>query len=222
MRSIKSFDFCWDSEEYKSRYSGKEQSCTASPPEFSDRKDLKPDEFEMMPVLCCQGGVEQVVTSHPPITFFRIWPEKKNHTAILAAATTLSKRTLEENWSFNDFLFLALCHCPLKHLYSLDVGSEEREKLQSKWHNWPPCLTKVVWKSPLSNNSIPTGSCKSPHRPRSPLISISCLFSNLYSQEAESPKQSKKYNSLPWTLTALLNMDLNKVFYLYADRKSVV
>lgn len=126
--------------------------------------------------------------------------------------------TLEENWSFNDFLSLAPCHCPLKHLYN-EVGSEEREKLQSKWHSWPPWLTEVVWKSPLSNNSIPTGSCKSPHRPRSPLISISispCLFSNLYSQEAESPKQGKKYNSFPWTLTALLNMDLNKVFYLYA------
>lgn len=43
----------------------KEESGTVSPPEFSDRKDSRPDEFEMMPAICCQGGAEQVVTSTP-------------------------------------------------------------------------------------------------------------------------------------------------------------
>lgn len=217
MRSI-SFDFFWDSEEYKTRYSGKEESCTASPPEFSDRKDPRPDEFEMMPTICCQGGAEQVVTSPPSHDLLQDLTRKKPH-CHAGSCHHFGQRDFRGELKFNDFLFLALCHYPLKHLYNMEVGSEEREKLQSKWHSWPPCLTEVVWKSPLSNNSIPAGSCKSPHRPRSPLISISispCLFSNLYSQEAESPKQGKKYNSYPWTLTALLNMDLNKVFYLYA------
>lgn len=165
-----------------------------------------------------QGGAEQVVTSPPSHDLLQDLTRKKPH-CHAGSCHHFSQRDFRGEVKFNDFLFLAPCHYPLKHLYSMEVGSEEREKLQSKWHSWPPCLTEVVWKSPLSNNSIPAGSCKSPDRPRSPLISISispCLFSNLYSQEAESPKQGKKYNSYPWTLTALLNMDLSKVFYLYA------
>lgn len=71
-------------------------------------------------------GQSRWLPPHPPITFFSIWP-KKPHTAMLAAATTLSKGTLEEKWSFNDFLFLAFCHCPLKHLCNMEVGSKERE-----------------------------------------------------------------------------------------------
>lgn len=49
-----------------------------------------------------RAGQSRWLPPHPPMIFFRIWPGK-NHTAILAAATTLTKGILEVNWSLMTF-----------------------------------------------------------------------------------------------------------------------
>lgn len=130
--------------------------------------------------------------------------QSHNHTHLpLHRPKGLQRRT-------EDLVIFFISSLPLSLKTPPQPGGGKRGERRAAVPQLPPCDRGTACE-PRYPTAQPTQATATRnlhwHRP---------LFSNLYSQEVESPKCNKRHNSFPWTLIALLNTDLNKVFCLYA------